>query len=355
MMNMNNSNRSLGPLDLVRLVLRHRRLLLVGPAAVGALVVALGLIGDRTWTSNASIVAQAPGGGVSRLAGLAAQFGMQMPTSGGGQSPEFYADVLRSDGMIRRLLATPYAMPSGDSVDLARVLIPGEENAARRSEMALRDMRNRLAASVGLKSGIIRLSAKLGDPELARLVVERSITELNALNIASEQAMASQERRFTDDRLELARRELRTAEDRLEQFLRGNRVFSGAPALVLEEERLRRAVNLRQQVVVGLAQALEQARLEEVRNVPVISVVEPPVSPAIPDSRKLVLKALFAAFSIGALLVGGLLVGEWRRRFAASSPADAAEVERLTREAAADLKRPWRLLSRDREQLRDAA
>jgi uncharacterized protein involved in exopolysaccharide biosynthesis len=346
---------SLGPLDLLRLALRHRRLLIVAPALAGAFVVALGLLGDRSWTANASIVAQSPGGSVSRLAGLAAQFGMQMPTSGGGQSPEFFADVLRSDGMIRRLLATPYALPSGDSIDLAQSLIPGEENAARRAELALRDMRNRITASVGLKSGIIRVSAKLGDPELARQVVERSIAELNALNIASEQAMASQERRFTDDRLELARRELRTAEDRLEQFLRSNRIFNGAPALVLEEERLRRAVNLRQQVVVGLAQALEQARLEEVRNVPVISVVEAPVRPALPDSRKLVLKALFAAFSVGALAIGILLVGEWRRRFAASNPMDAAEVDRLTQEAAADIKRPWRLLSRNADQMRDAA
>lgn len=334
-----------GPLDLLRIVLRRRRLIVLAPVCAAAFVVSTGLLADRSWTSSAAFITHASGGGVSRLAGLAAQFGMQVPTGQGGQSPDYYAEVLRSDGMLRRLLAAGYTASSGDSADLADRLVPGEADASRREERALRILRNRVSTSVGLKSSLIRLQVQLDDPELARQVAVRAIDELNALNIAAEQAMASQERRFTDDRLELAQAELRRAEDQLEQFLRGNRVFSGAPALVLQEERLRRAVNLRQQVVVGLAQALEQSRLEEVRNVPVISVVEAPVRPALPDSRRLMLKAIFAATAIVALVLGMLLAGEWRRRFAAASPVDAAEVERLTREAVADLRRPWRLFA----------
>jgi uncharacterized protein involved in exopolysaccharide biosynthesis len=257
--------------------------------------------------------------------------------------------------MLRRLVRARYSVAAGDSVDLATRLMPGEADSARRAEKAMRELRNAISASVGLKSAIIRLSVKLDDPELARGVTARAIEELNRLNIETEQAMAAQERRFTDDRLATARRELREAEDQLEQFLRGNRVFTGAPALVMQEERLRRAVSIRQQVMVGLAQALEQSRLEEVRNVPVISVVEPPIRPALPDSRRLVLKALFAAISSGAVVVALLLVGEWRRRFAVTSPADAADVEQLAREAAADLRRPWRVLARDRSEIRDAA
>ena len=337
----------LGPLDLLRLLLTRRRQLLLVPAAVAAIVIMVGLMGDRSWTSAGAIVAQSSSGNVSRLAGLAAQFGVAVPTGSAGQSPDYFADVLRSDGMLRRLLAGRYTDVNGRSVNLVEHLIPGAQAPAQRSEFALRDLRNRVTTSVGLKTGIVRVGVKLTDPELARQVVAQAIAELNALNISAQQAIAAQERRFTDERLTVARSELRQAEDRLESFLRGNRAYTGGPQLVLQEDRLRRDMNLRQQVVVGLAQALEQSRMDEVRNVPVISVVEVPVRPALPDSRKLVLKGLFAAIATAAALFAFVVAAEWRRRFSSVSPEVAAEVEQLARETAQDLRRPWRMLSRD--------
>ena len=337
----------LGPLDLLRLLLARRRLMLFVPATVAALVISVGLLRDRSWTSQGAIVAQSPSGNVSRLAGLAAQFGVAVPTGQGGQSPDYFADVLRSDGMLRQLLAAGYTGADGQKIDLVAHLVPSALDRARRSEFALRELRNRVSTTVGLKTGIVRVSVKVADPELARQIVARAIDELNALNIRAQQTIATQERRFTDERLTVARGELRLAEDRLESFLRGNRAFTGGPQLVLQEERLRRDVSLRQQVVVGLAQSLEQSRLEEVRNVPVISVVEAPVRPALPDSRRLVLKGLFAAIATASLLFAILVATEWRRRFSAISPDVAAEVEQLARETAQDLRRPWRMLSRE--------
>ena len=337
----------LGPLDLLRLLLSRRRLMVLLPAAVAAVVVTTGLMRDRSWTAQGAIVAQSPSGNATRLAGLAAQFGVSVPTGQAGQSPDYFADVLRSDGMLRQLLAAGYTGADGRKIDLVAHLIPAAQDPARRAEFALRELRNRVSTTVGLKTGIVRVTVKVSDPELARQVIAAAISELNALNIRAQQAIASQERRFTDERLTVARGELRLAEDRLESFLRGNRAFTGGPQLVLQEERLRRDVNLRQQVVVGLAQSLEQSRLEEVRNVPVISVVEAPVRPALPDSRRLVLKGLFAAIATASLLFALIIATEWRRRFSAISPDMAAEVEQLARETAQDLKRPWRMLSRD--------
>ncbi len=339
---------TLTALDVVRLVLRRRRLLFMLPMLVAAMVVGIGLLADRQWVSQATFVAQSPGGGISRLAGLAAQFGVSVPNAQSGQSPDFYADVLRGDGMMRQLLAGRYTTAGGQRVELSAHLVPGVADTARRGELALRDLRTMVSASVGIKTGLVRLAVRLDDPELARQVAARALEELNRLNVLAQQAQASQERVFTDSRLAMARSELRVAEDRLEGFLRSNRVFSGAPQLVLQEDRLRRDVNLRQQVVAGLAQGLEQARLEESRNLPVITVVEAPVRPALPDSRRLVLKALFAAIVTGGVLLAWILAGEWRRRLAVLNPALAAEMESLAAEAAGDLRRPWRMVSKSR-------
>lgn len=335
-------------LDVLRLALRKRRLLLVAPMFVAAVVVGIGLLADRQWVSQATFVAQSPGGGSSRLAGLAAQFGVNVPNAQAGQSPDFYADVLRGDGMMRQLLGGRYSTADGQPIELSAHLVPGVADTAQRGELALRQLRTMVSASVGIKTGLVRLAVRLDDPELARQVAARALKELNRLNVMAQQSQASQERVFTDARLSMARGELRVAEDRLEEFLRSNRVFSGAPQLVLQEDRLRREVNLRQQVVSGLAQGLEQARLEESRNLPVITVVEAPVRPALPDSRRLVVKGLFAAIVSGMALLALVLVGEWRRRLTILNPALAAEMESLAAEAAGDLRHPWRMMAKTR-------
>lgn len=337
----------MGPLDLVRLLLARRRLLVVAPTLIAAIVVITGLFADRSWTSQGALVAQSSSGNVSRLAGLAAQFGVAVPTGSSGQSPDFYAEVLHSDGILRRLLAAKYTGVAGQPIDLVANLVPSTGfGAAQRAEFALRELRTMVSTSVGLKTGIISVAVKAGDPELAKQIIERAIAELNAMNVQAQQDIAGQERKFTDSRLEVARAELRRSEDALEGFLRGNRAVTGSPQLVLQEERLRRDVNLHQQVVVGLAQSFEQSRIEEVRNVPVLSVVEPPARPALPNSRKLLIKGIFGAIATATLLFAYLVIIEWRRRFSVASPEIAAEVEQLARETARDLKQPWRLLSR---------
>ncbi|HEX5635067.1 MAG TPA: hypothetical protein VFX50_17610, partial [Gemmatimonadales bacterium] len=71
----------------------------------------------------------------------------------------------------------------------------------------------------------------------------------------------------------------------------------------------------------SLRQAYEQARLEEVRDTPTITVVEDALLPARPDSRKLVQK-LALALAVG-LLFGAFAV-LWQERRAVRSVADGA-------------------------------
>src|SRR5262249_39127465 len=68
-----------------------------------------------------------------------------------------------------------------------------------------------------------------------------------------------------------------------------------------EYDRLLRAVTMQQQVYSSLAQAFEQARIDEVRNTPVLTLVDPPNLPAEPDRRWLLAKALLAAL-LGAMI-----------------------------------------------------
>ena len=94
-------------LRLANVVLRHRRMVVGWGLLVFALVVGLTLYFPRTYTSRSSFMPQARKA-TSSLSGIAAQFGLAMPTSDGSQSPAFYADLVQSRGILGSVVDTPF-------------------------------------------------------------------------------------------------------------------------------------------------------------------------------------------------------------------------------------------------------
>ena len=64
------------------------------------------------------------------------------------------------------------------------------------------------------------------------------------------------------------------------RFISANRQVPDGSSLSVEFERLRQIAEVRQGVVSALAQAYEQARIEEVRNTPVLAILDPPEATA---------------------------------------------------------------------------
>ena len=177
-------------------------------------------------------------------------------------------------------------------------------------------------------------------------IVQRLLDIVNTFNLESRQTQAQAERRFEEDRLAQARQELRDSEDRMQLFLQSNRDFQNSPQLQFEQGRLQRDLTVRQQVVLSLAQSYEQARIAEVRNTPVITVVEHPAPPVLPDPRRLLLKGLLG-------LVGGALLGAlgalWRDLLGRSRDADPDEFAAfisLRHAAVADAQAVWTAVKR---------
>jgi uncharacterized protein involved in exopolysaccharide biosynthesis len=170
---------------------------------------------------------------------------------------------------------------------------------------------------------MVTVGVRTKSPYVSLAIARRLLEGLNNFNLITRQSQAREERRFTELRLSEARAALRTAEDNLQRFLQTNRTFSAAAALRLQQDRLQREVDLQQQVVASLAQQYEANRIREVRDTPVITVIEPPVLAVVPDPRLRVLIVLLGAiggFGLGVLAV--LARESWRReRTLGSDPA----------------------------------
>ena len=331
---------------LINIVLAYRSVVITCSVLLFLVVVVVTLILPRTYTVDSSFTPQSERL-ASNLAGIAAQFGVPLPATDAGASPDFYVELLASRRILGETIETRYTFPtdtgevSGTLVDILE--IEGETEGERK-EVALRRFRSMISAELDRPSGVVTFEVETFNPQLSALLARRLLDLLNRFNLETRQSQASAERRFTEVRLAEAKGELLEVENKLQAFLELNRDLGTSPLLRFRQERLDREVSIRQAVVSALAQNYEQARIDEVRDIPVITIVEEPESPALPDPRMLLLRGMLA-------LVAGALVGSLLAFFLAflrASRSDTAdeldEFRQLKRATARDIRRPWRLL-----------
>ena len=342
-------------LALANVILRYRFWLLVSSLTFAVVVVALGLHRGRTFTTSASFAPQTRRNTAGGVAGIAAQFGFTLPSTDPSQSPQFYVDLLTSDAILRPLVDSVYVFQTDSGLvrsSLVDLKPQPKVSRALRVERAMRELRKEVTASASLKTGVVTFKVTADNPELARQIAARLLDRVNGFNLESRSAQAALERRFTEARLAEVQADLRASEDRLQNFLDENRNYRSSARLSLDQERLERDVQMHQSVATALAQAYEQAKLDELRDTPVITILEQPRAAVIPNSRGLV-KAAFLAFFVGALLMMvAILLREYFAEKPEVAPADAAtsEFKALVREALLDLRHPVRALARKRRQ-----
>jgi uncharacterized protein involved in exopolysaccharide biosynthesis len=233
------------------------------------------------------------------LSNLTAQFGLAVPTED-SEGPHFYADLIGSTAVLAPLVDSVFSVKGGRSgtvADFYKIHAP----PALREETVLRRLRRDVRAEVLPRSGLVRISVRAPDPHLAFQLNNAVIALVNRFNLHVRQARAEAERRFTGTRLAEASRDMEAAEARLRDFYQRNRTWEGSAELTFQREGLVRDVSIRQQLYLKLAEAFEQARIEEVRNTPVVSVVEQPRVPVRPEGPMLPLK-VFGAFVAGLFL-----------------------------------------------------
>lgn len=345
------------PVTITRLastVLRHRRSLVFWSVGAALVVAVVTLLLPRTYTSVSTFIPQARRS-QGNLSGIASQLGLPMAgLMEGGDSPQLYVSLLRSRQLLGAVVDSRF--PAAGSTDSGRtltdILVPGGKSIDLRREAAIDKLEALSSVRIEPKVAMVTMAVKLKNPVLARDVNLRFLALVNEFNLRTRQSQASEERKFSEQRAETVRQSLREAEDRQQQFLQSNRDYRNSPLLTFQQDRLSRAVSQQQTLYTAVLQSLEQAKMDEVRDTPVITVVEQPLQPARPDRRNLVAKVLFAGL-LGALF--GFVVsaaGDIWARARLSDPEASAELERSRQEVEDEVRRAFggvrRVLRADR-------
>jgi uncharacterized protein involved in exopolysaccharide biosynthesis len=299
------------PLPWLAAVVLRGRWTIVKFGVVGLILSAAGSLLQRPqYLSSFSFIPQAASDqSKSGLASLAGQFGLAIGgLAGAGQSPQLYVDIINSRDVLQHVVSDSLRF-AGDPnrMSVSDFLRVSGRNPNALREKTLDELRTHVvSATVATRtSGAVTVSVRTRSPEASLQIAQRLLDGLNQFNRTTRQGQAGEERRFVEARLNEARVGLRAAEDRLQQFLQQNRI-ANSPQLKFDQERLERELSLQQQVVVELSQQFEDARIREVRDTPVITVIDHPALPATPlpaHRIRLLVLGTFAAVMIGAAVI----------------------------------------------------
>ena len=317
---------------------RRWRLIAVAVVLSGALFTVAAVLLPPVYRSEASFVSNAGGGlklpgslgGLSGLAGMATQMGVDVG-SDAAESPGFYLQLLRSRELLTRLLESRFpdertASPA-DSARLVDLMDFGDERAAaRRMELGVKQLRDDIVVRADNRINMVSFDVDMPTALLSAAVANRAAALVEEFNREQRSTKARAKRQFVGERLAEADRELRVAEDRHRNFLAQNRQYLRSPTLTAEERRLERRMMEAGEMAASLRREYETARIEEVNDAPVVTMVDSAVAPQRPRWPRPVPVAALAIVTgvvLGTLAAGtATLVRDWAQR----NPADAAEV-----------------------------
>lgn len=303
-------------LSFVNLLLRARRLIatcVVGGALLG---LAATLARSRQYESRAMFKPQSIAQNFSAMAEVASGLGFRVPPGfGGGWTPALYADLLRSRGVLEPIARDTFEVleEGGRRETLLGLLAIHEDDDGERAERGVRRLR-RIARVREVRSlGAVEVLVQTRWPSVSRAIAGRLVSTVHDFNRATSRLQASKEREFVEARVAEAEVDVRRAEDSLQAFLQRNRSMASSPALTFQRERLEQEAQHRRTVLVRLTEAMEEARIGEIRDTPVITVLEDPTLPASPTPRRVGLGVSLGMLGGGLLGIVGAIAGHVAR------------------------------------------
>lgn len=313
-------------------LLRARRLILASVATGVVLALAVVMLRRPQYSTTFSFVPQsATDPSKSGLASIAGQFGVSLGAAAGqGQSPQFYADLLTTREILLPIASDSFAPSVGAARRTLAELynVDGESPAVVLDKMLLELRDKMVESSVATRTtGVITVRVRALTADVSLAIASRLLAGINQFNLLTRQSQAAAERRFVEGRVAAGRSTLRSSEEALQRFLSSNRQIANSPQLAFDRDRLEREVSLQQQLVSGLIQQFEDARIKEVRDTPVITVIEKPRAASRADSRNGIV-TLASGAALGLLIAVSWVLGRagTQRLFSAPSDSDMAAV-----------------------------
>jgi len=248
-------------------------------------------------------------GSLSSLASLA---GVSV---GSGSPTEIYNNLISSESVLAPVIYAKYKTEEfPDSVNLIQYF-EIEPDKSLSPELQKRKMflteftaltKSRLVTDVDRMTKILTITATMPEAQLSADVANKVAESLDNYIRTKRKSYSSEQRQYVEKRLGQVKDSLSYAENRLMYFKEKNRTISQSPALILEQTRLLRGVEILNAVYLELSKQLELAKIDEVKDTPVLNIKEVaknPLERVGPNRRKIFQVVLLLSLIISVLYV----------------------------------------------------
>ena len=329
--------------DILLVLAKQLKLLIITPLVLGFLTALYVLfISQPVYVSSAKIMSSGGGSSTSQLQGLAAQFGVAVPSSGGENAQWVYTDLIKSRTLARALLDRKFDTNEyGPEKSLLQILTYGDEEPEVGPDtlikVGIESYLGMIDVAQDKISSIYTITVNAFEPQFAADLCAALIEELDKHQRTYKTAKVKETRQFIEGRIVEVQKELEGAEEDLKVFRDRNRQIGQSPALLLEQQRLTRETSVLTGVFTTLKQQLEMTKIEEVKESALVQVLDPPEAPLYRDSPKRKRSVLLALILGFGLAVGLAFVKEYASNSDDEEKGKLREITELTKSNIADL------------------
>jgi len=253
------------------------------------------------YVSWATVLLPSSGGGnLGGLAGLASQFGVNVPAGKQADlsSPSLFPELLRSRTFAEKILDKKFYSKEFDKeLSLLAILTHGDEPRKVGKDTLVTQALGSLGQILEFDQdptstfSVIKITAS--EPVFAKKLAEATLAELEALHRFYKSQTVNEKTSFIANRISSVEKDLEYSETSLKEFNEKNRQIS-SPALQLEQGRLARDVEIQKGIYLTLKQQLELAKIEEVQEASIVQILDKPQVPLGPNNKNLKLSVLFS-------------------------------------------------------------
>jgi uncharacterized protein involved in exopolysaccharide biosynthesis len=311
--------------QLFNIILNSKKKIAIITFLVATLGVVYALILPVQFVSSAKVLPEIAQSGASKLGGLGALAGLagldlDNMSNADAVRPNLYPDIVSSTPFAIQILNIPVVTKEGEkypslghflnkegkksfitnileSFSSPKLLAADKytlfaENADNKSYRftkkqvaTLKNFKARVGSTFDKKTGVIELSVKMGDPEVAGLIAEQSLANLTKYVVDYRLEKIKKYESFLEDRLNEAKRKYENARFNLNNYKdRNKNMFLLVPKA--QEEQYKNDYDMAYGLFIEVSKKLEQTKIQAQNETPVLKVLEPPTIPLIKSEPK---------------------------------------------------------------------
>jgi uncharacterized protein involved in exopolysaccharide biosynthesis len=296
-----------GLIDIIEILWKNRKQTIKTVLVVVILAAAISFIWPKTYIAHATILPDLEFlNSISNLGGfkdLAAAIGLN-PNQSVTSPSQLYPDIMQSEIVLRRVIFNKYKTEKYDSlVNLIQYWGFDDADENLNFERCIKKLREAVFdISVDKKTLIISLDVATSEPQFSADLANEVAKELDYFQRNFRRTNASEQRKFLEQRMTEVKNDLATSEDKLKEFREKNRRAEQSPQLLLEQDRLGRDVELNTAIFIELKKQYELSKLDEIKNTPIVQILDKARPPAKRDKpkRTLIVLTVFIITLLGS-------------------------------------------------------